>query len=121
MRNITKADRKRNIDDRQMQMARVSQHREGALKPASCKVLGERLAGPLEQFLHVSPRHTECPGGIVQIEIGIAEASRDLRQDRLQPGCLHTTLRNDACSFGGRPERRGHEIEEMYADGRGQF
>jgi hypothetical protein len=47
MRNITKADRKRDIDDRQMQMVRVSQHREGTFKPASCKVLGERLSGPL--------------------------------------------------------------------------
>jgi hypothetical protein len=55
MRNITKADRTRNIDDRQMQMARVSQHREGTLKPASCNVLGERFSGLLEQFLHVSP------------------------------------------------------------------
>src|SRR5215831_13548346 len=66
-------------------------------------------------------RHAERPGDIVQIETGVAEASRDLRQDRLQPGCLHTTVRNDVCSFGGRPERRGHEIEEMYADGGGQF
>jgi hypothetical protein len=110
--------------NRQMQMARVSQHREGTLKPASCKVLGERLSGPLEQPLHVSPRHAERPGDIVQIEIGIAEASRDLRQDRLQPGCLHTALRNDVCSFGGRPERRGHEIEgtpmvETSSDDRG--
>jgi hypothetical protein len=121
MRNITKADCKRDIDDRQMQMVWVTQHREGTLKPASCKVLGERLSGPLEQFLHVSPRHAERPGDVVQIETGIAEVSRDLRQDRLQPGCLHTTLRNDVCSFGGRPERRGHEIEEMYADGGGQF
>jgi hypothetical protein len=111
MRNVTKADPKRDIDDRQMQMVRVSQHREGTLKPAFCKVLGERLSGPIEQFLHVSPRYTERPSDIVQIEIGIAEALRDLRQDRLQPGCLHTTVRNDICSFGGRPERRGHEIK----------
>src|SRR5215472_2279236 len=121
MRNITKADRKRDIADRQMQMVRVGQHSEGTLKPASRKVLGERLFGLLEQFLHVSPRYAERPGDIVQIEIGIAEASRDLCKDRLQPGCLHTTLRNDVRGFGGRPERRGHEIEEMYADGGGQF
>jgi hypothetical protein len=25
------------------------------------------------------------------------------------------------CSFGAWPERRGHVIEEMYADGGGQF
>src|SRR5215831_3904373 len=98
-------------------MARVSQHREGSFKPASCKVLGERLSGPLEQFLHVSPRQTERPGDVIQIEIGLAEASRDLLEDRTQPGCLHATVRNDACGFGGRPERRGHEIEEVYADG----
>src|SRR5262245_37245528 len=41
MRNITKADPKRDIDDRQMQMVRVSQHRESTIKPAFCKVLGE--------------------------------------------------------------------------------
>ena len=62
MRKVTKADCKRDIDDGLMQMVRVSQHREGTLKPASCKVLGERLSGTLvEQFLHVSPRHTERP------------------------------------------------------------
>src|SRR5215470_4478544 len=121
MRYIAKADCKRDIDDSQMQMVRVSQHREGTLKPAPCKVLGERLSGRFEQFLHVSPRHPERSSDIVQIEIGIAEALRDLRQDRLQLGCLHTTLRNDVCSFGGRAERRGHEIEEVYADGGGQF
>ena len=121
MRNITKADCKRDIDDRQMQLVRVSQHREGTVKPAFCKVLGERLSGPFEQFLHVSPRQTERPGDMVQIEIRFAEASRDLRENRLQPGCLHTTLGNDVCSFGGWPKRRGHEIEEMYADGGGQF
>jgi hypothetical protein len=104
-----------------MQMMRVGQHREGTLKPASCKVLGERLSGPFEQFLHVSPRHAKRACDIVQIEIGIAEASRDLLQDRLQPGCLHATLHNDVCSFGGWAERRGHEIEEMYADGGGQL
>src|SRR5262245_17539958 len=119
MRNITKADCKRDIDDSRMPMVRVSQHREGALKPASCKVLGERLSGPFEQFLHVSRRHTERSSNIVEIKIGIAGALRDLRQDRLQLGCLHTTLRNDVCSFGGRPERCGHEIEEMCADGGG--
>lgn len=84
-------------------------------------MIGEQLSGPLEQFLHVSSRPTECPGDIVQIEIGIVEASRDLRQDRLQPGCLHTTLRNDVCGFVSRPKRRNHEIEEMNADGGGQF
>src|SRR5215475_6139608 len=41
MRNITKADPKRDIDNRQMQMVRVSQHREGTLEPEFCKVLGE--------------------------------------------------------------------------------
>ena len=41
MRNITKADPKRDIDDRRMQMVWVSQHREGTLKSASSKVLGE--------------------------------------------------------------------------------
>lgn len=121
MRNITKADCKRDIDDGQMQMVRVSQHREGTLKPTRCKVLGERLSGLFEQLLHVSPRHTERSSNIVQIDIGIAEALRDLRQDRLQLGCLHTTLRNEVCSFDGRLERRGHKIEEMCADGGGEF
>ena len=121
MRNITKADCKRDIDDGQMQVVLVSQHREGTLKPASCEVLGERLSGPLELFLHVSPGHAERPGDFVQIEIGIAEASRDLCQDRLQSRCLDATLRNDVFSFGGRCERCGHEIDEMYADGGDQF
>ncbi|SFV12061.1 hypothetical protein SAMN05192541_1181, partial [Bradyrhizobium arachidis] len=97
MRKVTKADCKRDINDGQMQMVRVIQHREGTLKPTPCKVLGERLSGPFEQFLHVSPRHTERSSNIVQIEIGIAEALRDLRQDRLKLGRLHTTLRNHVC------------------------
>src|SRR6202012_1829320 len=40
MGNITKADRKRNVDDRQVQLERVTHHREGTLKPPSCQVLG---------------------------------------------------------------------------------
>lgn len=122
MRNVTKADCKRDIDDGQMQMVRVSQHREGTLKPTRCKVLGERLSGLFEQLLHVSPRHTERSSNIVQIEIGIAEALRDLRQDRLQLGCLHTTLRNEVCSFDVRPERRRSRrcvptVEASFDDG----
>src|SRR5260370_30819156 len=102
MRDIAKADRKSNIDDRQMKAAPVGQHCEGALKPAFHKVLGERLPRLLEQLLDVSPRQAERAGDVVEIEIGIAEASRDLCQDRSQPGSLHTTLRNDFCSFAGR-------------------
>ena len=83
MRKVTKADCKRDINDGQMQIVRVSQHREGTLKPTRCKVLNERISGPFEQFLHVSPRDTERSGNIVQVEIGIAKTLRDLRQDRL--------------------------------------
>ena len=63
----------------------------------------------------------ERAGDIVQIEIGIAEASSNLRQDRTHPGCFHTTVLYYAYGFSARPERRGHEIEEVCADGGGQF
>ena len=60
--------------------------------------------------MHISPRQTERPGDIVQIEIGIAEASRDLRQDRLQPGRLHTTLRHDVSSLS---DYDGHLLNKV--------
>src|SRR6266849_5231985 len=119
MRDVAKAGRKGNIDDRQMQAAAVGQHGEGALKPAFHKMLCERLSRLLEQLLDVSPRQAERADDVVEIEVGIAEAPRDLRQDRPQPGSLHATLRNDLCGFGGRPERCGHQIEEVNADNRG--
>jgi len=56
MRDIAKAGRKGNIDDRQMKAAAVAQHCEGALKPAFHNVLGERLSRFLDQLLDVSPR-----------------------------------------------------------------
>src|SRR5260370_34565723 len=73
MRDIAKAGRKSNIDDRQMKAAAVAQHCEGALKAALHKVLGERLSGFLEQLLDVSPRQAERADDIVEIEIRIAE------------------------------------------------
>src|SRR6266446_6731612 len=59
MRDVAKAGRKGNIDDRQMKAAPVAQHCEGALKPAFHKMLRERLSCLLEQLLDVSPRQAE--------------------------------------------------------------
>jgi hypothetical protein len=121
MRDIAKAGRESNIDDRQMQMAPVGQHCECALKPTFHNVLGERLSRLLEELLDLSPRQAEDAGDAVEIAIGIAEATRDLPQDRPQPRGLHPPLRNNLCGFGGRPERCGHEIEKVNADNRGQI
>src|SRR5258708_6435858 len=121
MRDVAKADRKGNIDDRQMKAAAVGQHCERALKPAFRKVLGERLSCLLKQLLDVPPRQAERAGDVVEIEIGIAEPSRDLRQDRPLPRGLHPTLGNNLCGFVGWTERCGYEIEEVNADNRGQF
>src|SRR5215831_21140390 len=112
MRDVTEASRKGNIDDCPMQTAAVAQQGEGALKPAFRQVLGEGLSGLLEQLLDVPPRQAERANEGVEIKLRIAKTPCDLRQDRSQPGRLHTTLRNDFCGFDGRPQRRGHEIEE---------
>src|SRR5258708_15657214 len=65
MRNVTKAGRKGNIDDRQMEVAPVGQHYEGAIEPAFHKVPGERLSCLLEQSLDVSPRQAQRAGDVV--------------------------------------------------------
>src|SRR5215469_3876837 len=92
-----------------------------ARKPAFHQALRERLCCLLEQPLDVSPRQAERAGDLVEIEIAFAEAPPDLCDDRAQPGSLHTALRNDFCSFGGRPERCGDEVEKVNADSRSQF
>ena len=75
-------------------------------RSAKCSVKDFRspraVAGP--------PRERANEG--VEIKLRIAKAQCDLRQDRSQPGRLHTTLRNDFFGFDGRPQRCGHEIEE---------
>jgi hypothetical protein len=48
MGQIAKAGRKGDIDDREMQAARVGQHRKRALKPAFHEALGEQLSRLLE-------------------------------------------------------------------------
>jgi hypothetical protein len=57
---------------------------------------------------------------VVEIEIGLAEPSRDLR-NHSEPGRLHAALCDDFCGFDGRPERCGEEIDKMTADNRRQF
>jgi hypothetical protein len=62
VRHIAKASREGDIDDREMQAARVGQHRKRTLKPAFHEALGERLSRLLEQLLDVSPRQVDTDG-----------------------------------------------------------
>src|SRR5262245_4843053 len=84
-------------------------------------MFGERLPRFLKQSLHISSRQAQRAGDMVEIEVRVAEASCDLRQDRAQARSSQPALRDDLFGFGGRAQRCSDKIEKMNADDRGQF
>jgi len=121
MGDVAEADGERDVDDAQMREGRIAQHRVGALKSALRDMLGERLPSLLEQALDAAPGQAEPAGDGVDIEIRIAEAPRNLSQDRAQPRGLQPAPGDDLLSFGRRPESCGHEVQEVHSDYISQF
>src|SRR5215831_5140783 len=104
------------VNDPPVEVPVIGQHGLGAVEAAFHDMIGERFSSLLQQALDIAARQAEVAGDAVELEIRVAEALRDHREDRAQTRGFQPTLPNDLSGLGGRSERCRSEIDEMRTD-----